>query len=67
MIIGQLKMGVQNKHVSIPHFYGIFLDFLLTCIISTYLRRYIEYKEGAIGFPYTWQLRFWTADKLVSA
>ena len=27
----------------------------------------IEYKEGAIGFPYTLLWRFWTAKELVFA
>ena len=27
----------------------------------------IEYKEGAIGFPYTLLWRFWTSEELVSA
>ena len=27
----------------------------------------IEYKEGAIGFPYTLLWRFWTAEELVFA
>ena len=29
--------------------------------------RRIEYKEGAIGFPYTLPWRFWTAEELVFA
>ena len=27
----------------------------------------IEYKEGAIGFPYTFLWRLWTAEELVFA
>ena len=51
--LGFWLLNFYNQHSDLLH-------------LDTFLQGDIEYKKGAIGFPYTLLSRFWTAEELVS-